>query len=412
MDYQQTLEWLFQQLPMYQRVGKSAYKADLSATEQMDKYLGHPHQHFPSIHVAGTNGKGSTCHILASILMEAGYTVGLYTSPHLIDFRERIKINGKKVEKKYVTHFVKLHREYFERNQHSFFEMTVGMAFSYFAERQVDIAIIETGMGGRLDSTNIITPLVSVITSIGKDHTAFLGNTLTKIAEEKAGIIKSGKPVVIGERRALLRSRFRESANAKNAPCTIVNHRKAPRQTDLLGNYQRFNVRTAVQSIEVLQKHSRFKITNDQIEEGCRKVIENTGLLGRYQVLADTPKTVADVAHNPAGIQAVLQQVMAEEYAELHVVMGVVNDKDVAALMDYLPKTAQFYLSRPDVPRGMPVEQLADYFKSGGRSFQTYDTVRNAYTAARETAGEQDFILVTGSVFTVAEVLDNEQEEN
>ncbi|GAK98067.1 dihydrofolate synthase [Nonlabens tegetincola] len=389
---------------MYQKVGKVAYKADLSNIQKLDKHLKHPHHSFPSIHVAGTNGKGSTCHILASVLQEAGYKVGLYTSPHLRDFRERIKINGKPCEKQFVVDFISLNKDFFESNQLSFFEMTVGMAFQYFKERQVDIAIIEVGLGGRLDSTNIITPLISVITSIDKDHTAILGNTLPKIAMEKAGIIKPNVPVVVGERRSLLRSRFRESAQNINAPYHQVNHKLKAPVSDLSAWYQKDNLRTALTTLKLLDALYAFNIDENHIKKGCNKVSINTSFYGRYTKLSTHPLVIADTAHNVAGVKALMKQINKEQFDKLYIVIGMVSDKDALKVIKLLPPTAYFILTQATVSRAMPVEVLSKYFEELNRSFEVIDDVKTAKKVAIEKAQEGDAVIVTGSTFVVAEI--------
>ncbi|MGJ8685598.1 MAG: bifunctional folylpolyglutamate synthase/dihydrofolate synthase [Nonlabens sp.] len=405
MNYPQTLEWLFSQLPMYQRVGKAAYKANLDNTILLDNHLGNPHHSFQTIHVAGTNGKGSTCHMIASVLQEAGYKVGLYTSPHLKDFRERIRINGEVVAQDFVVEFVAAHQDFFKDNQLSFFEMTVGMAFQYFKHEKVDIAIIETGLGGRLDSTNIITPLVSVITSIDKDHVAMLGNTLLKIAGEKAGIIKAKTPVVVGERRSMLRKRFRESAIQKNAPYHQVNHRLKVLPSDLKGSYQKDNARTAITALNVLKENTQFEFTQEQLEKGLLHVVKNSGLRGRYELLQREPRVIAETAHNPAGIKTLVKQLGNETYNQLHIVLGMVADKDVSQVLSLLPSNALYHISKPDVPRGMDVEVLATFFDENKLNYKKYTSVNTALEEAKKLAHKDDLIVVTGSVFVVAEVI-------
>lgn len=405
MNYKQTLDWMFKQLPMYQRVGKKAYKANLDNTLALDQYLKHPHYNYPTVHVAGTNGKGSTCHMIASVLQRAGYRVGLYTSPHLKDFRERIRVNGEPCSQNFVVDFIAAHREFFLRQQLSFFEMTVGMAFQYFKESQVDIAVIETGLGGRLDSTNIITPLVSVITSIDKDHTAILGNTLTKIASEKAGIIKPNVPVVVGELRGWLRARFRESAINKHASYYQVNHRKKALESDLKGHYQQYNIRTAVKTVEVLQEVSDFEISSKDIIEGFKNVKTTTGLRGRYETLQSNPRVIVETAHNPAGIKELTKQLDQEDFNELRIVLGAVSDKDISQVIELLPKNAIYYLCAPAVPRAMDVDQLATYFAASQKNFELNSSVSGALKKAVQDSKCDDLIIVTGSVFVVAEVV-------
>ncbi len=405
MDYSRTLEWLFNQLPMYQRVGKAAYKANLDNTILLDNHLGNPHLYFPSIHVAGTNGKGSTCHMIASVLQEAGYKVGLYTSPHLKDFRERIRINGSMISEDFVIDFVNNHKTFFENNQLSFFEMTVGMAFQYFKEQEVDIAVIETGLGGRLDSTNIITPLVSVITNIDKDHVAMLGNTLIDIAGEKAGIIKRKVPVIIGERRAVLRDRFRESAMKKKSPYHQVNYRLKPFATDLKGDYQKYNVRVAQTALNVLGQSSGFEISLSQLKIGLLNVVSNTGLRGRYELLQDQPRVIAETAHNKAGIKTLVKQLKLEEFKQLHIVMGMVSDKDVDQVLSLMPNNASYYIAKPNVIRGMEIDVLSSFFKKHLFNFKKFNSISDALNDAKSLAHKDDLIVVTGSVFVVAEII-------
>lgn len=405
MNYQETLQWMFSQLPMYQRVGKQAYKANLDNTLLLDRYLKQPHNSYPTIHVAGTNGKGSTCHMIASILQQAGYKVGLYTSPHLKDFRERIRVNGIPCSEQYVTSFIDQHRTFLEQHKLSFFEMTVGMAFDYFKQQQVDIAVIETGLGGRLDSTNIIQPLVSVITAIDKDHTAILGNTLSKIASEKAGIIKSNTPVVVGERRGWLRARFRESAIRQNASFYAVDHRVKAIPSDLTAAYQKDNSRTAVTAIKVLTSTTDFHVLDHDIQLGLSKVISSTGLRGRYEVLSTRPRVIIDTAHNPAGIKSLLKQLQNESYKHLHIVIGLAADKDASQLVTMLPEQATYFLCQAKVPRAMSVQQLATYFKDKPNVLICTKSVSAALQTACGNAKEGDLVLVTGSVFVIAEII-------
>jgi dihydrofolate synthase/folylpolyglutamate synthase len=405
MTYQDTVNWMFSQLPMYQRQGKTACKEDLSNTLKLSDYLHNPESKFKSIHVAGTNGKGSTSHMLASILQEAGYKVGLYTSPHLKDFRERIKINGKEVSKQFVIGFVKRNRSFLELNRLSFFEMTVGMAFDYFAKQKVDIAIVEVGLGGRLDSTNIITPEVSVITNIGLDHTQFLGNTLEAIAGEKAGIIKDNVPIVIGETQPETEQIFINIAKRKNAKIVFADKAiKEYFQSDLEGNYQEKNIKTVLQTIKELQQKG-FVVTRKHVETGLSNIVKNTGLKGRWQVLQERPKVICDTAHNREGINAVVKQLLAEKYKSLHIVFGVVNDKDLSTLLDLLPKKAMYYLCKPNISRGMDAEELKQNFKQLGFNAESYTSVNNAFQGALKNANTNDLIFVGGSTFVVAEII-------
>jgi dihydrofolate synthase/folylpolyglutamate synthase len=346
VNYREAVAWLFVQLPMYQRQGKAAYKADLKNIELLTNHLDKPHLKFKSVHIAGTNGKGSSSHMLASILQEAGYSVGLYTSPHLKDFRERIRINGKMISKYHVSQFVTVNKEFFEKHQLSFFEMTVGLAFSYFAKKKVDIAIVEVGLGGRLDSTNIINPELSLITNIGLDHTQFLGNTLTAIAKEKAGIIKENTPIVISEYQKETFTVFKETAKELNAPLFLAaNKINKDYQTDLLGAYQQLNIKGVIQAIQLL-KDKGFNISETKIEKGLQKVKSNTGLIGRWDVLQLKPKVVCDTAHNKEGLSIVMKQLLKEKYRRLHIVLGFVNDKDLNLVLPLFPDSADYYFCR------------------------------------------------------------------
>ncbi|AUC80613.1 folylpolyglutamate synthase/dihydrofolate synthase family protein [Lacinutrix sp. Bg11-31] len=405
MTYQDTVNWMFSQLPMYQNQGKSAYKVDLSNTILLAKHLDNPENKFKSIHVAGTNGKGSTSHMLASVLQEAGYKVGLYTSPHLKDYRERVKINGKEISKQFVIQFVKRNKSFFEENALSFFEMTVGLAFEYFAKQKVDVAIIEVGLGGRLDSTNIITPEVSVITNIGLDHTQFLGNTLESIAKEKAGIIKSNIPVVIGETQIETKEVFNKIARNNNAKIIFADNAETKKyESDLKGNYQDKNIKTVVQTINEIQLKG-FNVSKQSIKDGLLKVVNNTGLLGRWQILNENPKVICDTAHNREGLKIVMDQLQNEEYNNLHIIFGVVNDKDLDLIIDLLPINAIYYLCKPNISRGLNIKKLEDYFKSNNLIFKAYNSVNEAYKNAKLSADIKDLIYIGGSTFVVAEII-------
>lgn len=406
MTYQETVQWMFAQLPMYQKQGKTAFKKDLSNTLALAKHLKHPEHKFKSIHVAGTNGKGSTSHMLASVLQEAGYNVGLYTSPHLKDFRERIKINGVEVSKQYVIGFIKRNKSFLKAQELSFFEMTVGLAFDYFAKQKVDIAIIEVGLGGRLDSTNIITPEVSVITNIGLDHTQFLGNTLPKIAAEKGGIIKHNIPVVVGETQSETVSVFTTLAEKHNAEIVFADQEVTAAYTsDLTGNYQYKNIKTVVQTIKVLNRKGKYTVTKEQLKKGLLNVVKNTQLLGRWQILQEQPKVICDTAHNKEGLTYTMQQLQQEQYEELHIVFGVVNDKDLQSVFGILPKKATYYLCKPNIPRGMDVQQLKTEFQAEGFTAQVCNSVKEAHTLALASAKKEDVIYIGGSTFVVAEVV-------
>ncbi len=405
MNYQDTLSWMFQQLPMYQNKGKSAFKKDLSNTHKFSKHLGEPHLEFKSIHVAGTNGKGSTSHMLASIFQEAGYKVGLYTSPHLKDFRERIRINGQVVSKQFVIGFIKRNKQFLAENTLSFFEMTVGMAFDYFAKQKVDIAIIEVGLGGRLDSTNIITPQLSIITNIGFDHMQFLGDTLKMIAGEKAGIIKPHVPVVIGETQIETQSVFELKAQQSNAKIYFADEAiDNVLESDLKGSYQIHNIKTVIQSIEVL-KALGHNISKSDLQRGLLNVIKNTGLQGRWQVMGTEPKIICDTAHNKESLFYVMQQIASEDYNKLHIVFGVVNDKDVSAILPLLPKKATYYLCKPNVQRGLDAKILEGIFLKNQYVAQAFESVEDALNRAKCESGKDDLIYVGGSTFVVAEII-------
>ncbi|MCH8534431.1 MAG: bifunctional folylpolyglutamate synthase/dihydrofolate synthase [Flavobacteriaceae bacterium] len=410
MNYQQTLDWLFHQLPMYQRQGASAYKIDLTNIKLLSKYLNHPEQKFKSIHVGGTNGKGSTSHMLASILQEAGYRVGLYTSPHLVDFRERIKVDGQLISEEAVVDFVAQNKSFFETNALSFFEMTVGMAFQFFAKQKVDIALIEVGLGGRLDSTNIITPEVSVITNISLEHTEFLGDSLAEIAFEKGGIIKPKTPCVIGEYNEQTYPVFRSLAKLNESELLLAEQDlpKETWQTDLKGNYQQKNIQTVLKTIEVLNVKN-WKITEADITSGLQNVVNHTGLLGRWQVCEEDPKLICDTAHNASGLQLVMQQLEEENYHHLHIILGVVKEKKLDLILGLLPLHASYYFTCPSIPRRLPAEDLeeqANYFHLKGKA---YKNVELAYAAAKRKAKKEDLIFIGGSTFTVADFLNFKQ---
>ncbi|MBL7137842.1 MAG: bifunctional folylpolyglutamate synthase/dihydrofolate synthase [Bacteroidales bacterium] len=419
MNYKETLSWLYSHLPMYQRIGAAAYKANLDNTIALCNLLGNPQNSFRSVHVAGTNGKGSVSHMLASILQEHGLKTGLYTSPHLKDFRERIRVNGSMIPKRNVTRFINKYREAFEEIRPSFFEMTVGLAFEHFRQESVDIAVVEVGMGGRLDSTNIITPLVSVITNISFDHMQFLGDTLEKIAIEKAGIIKPGIPVVIGETQPELESLFRK--RARQVGSKIVFADQLPRyeirdarnaiqdpassiQDPLHGHYQKKNIITSLGVINLLNQ-TGYKISKKSIHKGIRNVTENTGLQGRWQVLSQTPLTICDIGHNEAGIREVVQQLSKTPHQQLHMVFGLVNDKEISHILHLLPTEATCYFCKADIPRGLDAKELHIQAEKQGLKGTFYRSVREALTAARNTATPDDLIFIGGSTFVVAEAL-------
>ena len=389
---------------MYQRVGKAAYKADLSNTIKLIEHLDNPHESFKSVHVAGTNGKGSTSHMLASVLQEAGYKVGLYTSPHLKDFRERIKTNGALIPKRTVSSFISKHQKFFEENQLSFFEMTVGLAFDYFRKEKVDIAIIEVGLGGRLDSTNVITPEVSVITNIGLDHTQFLGTTLPEVAREKAGIIKHKIPVVIGETLPETKPIFEEITKEKESPIIYAEKNDEVFTTDLLGDYQKKNVKPVIEVIELLNK-TDWNISEKHLVKGLLSTVKNTGLLGRWQILSNQPKVICDTAHNKEGLTIVMNQLQKESYKSLHIVLGAVNDKNLDKILPLFPKNARYYFCCPKVIRGLPVKELKDAARDFNLDGNAYNSVKEAYTKALENADKDDLVYVGGSTFVVAEII-------
>ena len=403
MNYEQTLQWMFAQLPMYQQKGKVAYTNKLDNIRVFAAYLHHPEQQFKSIHVAGTNGKGSCSHMLASILQEAGYTVGLYTSPHLQDFRERIKINGKVIAKDAVVDFIAKHQDFLEQHQLSFFEMTVAMAFSYFAEQQVDIAIIETGLGGRLDSTNIIIPEVCLITNIGLDHTHILGDTLAKIATEKAGIIKRNVPIVISEYKETTLSVFKKTAKENNAPLFLVDEFIIKDyNTDLLGNHQKKNIKGVV---TIVKRLKGFEVEEHHIEKGLQNVVKNTGLQGRWQQLQKNPNVFCDIAHNKEALEIVIHQIKQESFDTLHIVLGFVRDKDLAEMLPLFPKDAIYYFCSPNVPRGLAAAVLQKKAVIFDLKGSIYKSVTEAYKTALENATTSDFIFIGGSTFVVSEIL-------
>jgi len=437
MNYKQTLDYLYTQLPMFQRIGAAAYKADLNNTLAICKLLHNPENKFKSIHVAGTNGKGSTSHMLAAVFQQAGYKTGLYTSPHLKDFRERIKINGKEIPKKYITGFVEKHKTDFEKIEPSFFEWTVGLAFNYFAEQKVDIAIIEVGLGGRLDSTNVVKPLLSLITNISYDHINLLGNTLPKIAKEKAGIIKPKVPVVISQTQATVKKVFTEKAKAAKSKIYFADnvfiHQKEnylPEKSltkhsykkgkefvsilsDLPGTYQRYNIAGVLTALNILKQD--FKIKDKHVTKALSNVKKLTGLHGRWELLSKHPRVIADTGHNKDGILKVMECVDREFQSKivkgkLHVVFGAVNDKDVSNIFALLKTNkhfsiATYYFCKPNIPRGMELNVLYKAAKQQGIKGKTYPSVKDALHAAKKTAKANELVFVGGSTFTVAEVV-------
>ena len=405
LDYSQTVEWMFQQLPMFQRVGTTAFKKDLTNIILLSEHLNDPEKKFKSIHVAGTNGKGSTSHMLASIFQETGYKVGLYTSPHLKDYSERIKIDGKEIPEGEVVNFISKNKEFLMQHQLSFFEMSVGMAFNYFANQNVDIAIIEVGLGGRLDSTNIITPELSVITNIGLDHTAMLGGTLEEIAGEKAGIIKKGVPVVIGENQPETKRVFQEKAKLSNSEIIFAQDEVFTSLTsDLIGFYQKHNIQTVVTAVNYLEKQG-WKISSEDIKNGLLRVRRNTGLRGRWDVLQESPKVICDTAHNAEGLKYVMEQLKLESFEKLHIVLGVVNDKDLDKVLPLFPKEATYYFCKPDIPRGLEEIELQKAAKKFNLTGNIFPSVNAAYQEALSKSTLSDVIYVGGSTFVVAEVI-------
>ncbi len=404
MNYKQTVDWLYEKLPMFQRAGVSAYKKDLGNITALMYHLGNPHTQFKSIHVAGTNGKGSTSHLLASVLQDSGYKTGLTTSPHLKDFRERIRVNGKICPEEFIIEFVRKNGEFIESLKASFFEVSIAMAFEYFAKEKVDIAVIETGLGGRLDSTNIITPVLSVITNIGLDHMSILGDTLPEIALEKAGIIKPNIPVVIGESNTEIHSVFVQKAKETGSEIVFAEDFNHPEyESDLIGIYQKKNKKTVLTAIDVLRK-SGFEIPEKSILKGFLQVISTTGLRGRWEILQKNPLIVADTAHNPHGLVEIKKQLEITDYENLHLVLGFVNDKDVLSILNFFPSTAHYYFSAPDVPRKLLIEELKKIIPESWKA-NYYRTVKEALIAAKTSAQSQDLIYIGGSTFVVAEVI-------
>lgn len=435
MNYQKTLDYIYRSLPMYQRIGGAAYKADLDNTNLLDAHFGHPHRKFHTIHIAGTNGKGSTSHMIASVLQQAGYKTGLYTSPHLVDFRERIRIDGKKIAKEKVVEFIGRHKELFERIRPSFFEMTVAMAFDYFAGEGIDVAVVEVGMGGRLDSTNIIDPLLSVITNIGYDHVQFLGNSLAEIAAEKAGIIKSNTPVVIGEAVEETKPVFLEKARQMHAPVFFAQElfsilrtdiengvqlfdieKKSDGTcikigTDLLGHYQQKNVVIVLAALEVLHHQGTLTFSPQDVEQGLLCTSQQTSLQGRWQVLRRKPLVVCDTGHNAEGFACLLPQIRTVPHRKLFMVLGFVSDKDVDKVLSMLPGDARYIFTRASIPRAMDETLLSDRASQHGLKGETAASVKEAYRRALSLAQEDDMVFVGGSTFVVADVLALHEDE-
>ena len=403
MNYDETVDWLFNQLPVYQVDGVFKYKVNLDPIVRLCSHLNNPHLNFHSIHVAGTNGKGSSSHMLSSILQEAGYKVGLYTSPHLKDFKERIKINGKLIDKQFVTDFVESNFDFFSSNNISFFEMTVAMAFDYFSKSKVDIAVIETGLGGRLDSTNIINPLVSLITNVGLDHQEFLGDSLSKIAKEKAGIIKKNVPVVISEFQENIHSVFEQKATNLNADIYLADS-KIHFKSDLKGSFQNKNIAGVVKTLSLLKD---FHIPKSSIENGLLNVIKNTGLMGRFQVINKEPHVICDVGHNTEAFREIINQISSIKFYKLRLVLGFVKGKDYDKILDLLPKSAIFYFCSPKINRGLELEKLKIYSVNNELNSSFHSSAVNAYQSALNSSLKNDLIFIGGSNFIVSEVFEN-----
>nr|WP_314561742.1 folylpolyglutamate synthase/dihydrofolate synthase family protein [uncultured Capnocytophaga sp.] len=404
MNYQETVAWMFAQLPMFQTQGRSALNNKLDKTIAFTQHLGNPEQKIRTVHIAGTNGKGSSSSMIASVLQEAGYKVGLYTSPHLKDFRERIKINGEQIPQSYVVNFIAHNQSFLQAHQLSFFEMTVGMAFSYFFDEKVDIAVIEVGLGGRFDSTNIIIPEVSLITNISKDHTDILGDTLAKIAFEKAGIIKHQVPVVISEYNPETAPVFTQRAKEEQAPIIFANTIETDLTTDLQGIYQKKNIKGVIAVLELLI-HKGWDISPENITNGLQHVVRNTHLEGRWQTLSTQPTVVCDTGHNVGGLTYVMQQLAKQNYTHLHIVVGFVKEKDVNGVLELFPKEATYYFCSPHIARGLSVDTLKEIATAKGLKGEAYLSVQQALQAAKAQALPTDFIFVGGSTFVVAEVV-------
>lgn len=412
MNYQETIDYLFNSTPVFEKIGAQAYKPGLQNTQALDEYFGHPHKQYKTIHVAGTNGKGSCSHTLAAVLQSLGYKVGLYTSPHLVDFRERIRVNGECMPEQYVIDFVEENRAFFEPLHPSFFELTTAMAFKYFAEQKVDYAVIEVGLGGRLDCTNIITPILSIITNISFDHTQFLGNTLEKIAHEKAGIIKPEVPIIIGEYNEATWPVFKEMATLKDAPILLAEDTKALWDVDmeLKGSYQEKNKKTIFAALSSLQQF--MPITEEAVKRGFSQVCELTGLRGRWEKLADKPLTICDTGHNVAGWTYLAPQISKIKSNTKHLVFGMVDDKDVNHVLELISQNihhdiVKFYWAQPTTKRAIQVERLQELAMKYGLSGKAYPSVEEAYMTAKTEAKEDDFIFIGGSSYVVADLLSN-----
>ncbi len=397
---------MFNKLPMYQNVGESAYKKDLSNIILICDHLNNPQNNFKSIHVGGTNGKGSCSHMLSSILQEAGYNVGLYTSPHLVDFRERVRINGDMISKDSVSKFMHVNFDFFESNNLSFFEMTVGLAFDYFSKNKVDIAIIEVGMGGRLDSTNIINPILSVITNISLDHTKFLGTNITDIAQEKAGIIKENTPVVVGETQNETKSIFIDTAKSKSSEIVFADQFNYENfDCDLKGNYQKKNIKTVLKSVEFIQNTS-FKISQKHIKNGLKSIFKNTGLMGRWQIISNNPIIICDTAHNEAAIRMVVSQLIRLDYLNLHFIIGFSNDKNLEKISKIFPKDSKYYFVQSKVGRARNAREVRDIFKLNNRHGDIFESIKTTIEYVKGLSNKNDVIFIGGSTFVVSEIFD------
>ena len=405
MNYKETVNWLFNQLPVYQRDGFLKYKLDLSTISSVCNSLENPQKNFKSIHVAGTNGKGSTSHMLASIFIESGYKVGLYTSPHLSDFRERIRINGKMIPQPNVVSFVEKNLVYFQENKISFFEMTVAMAFDYFSNEKVDIAIIETGLGGRLDATNIIDPILSVITNIGLDHQVFLGESIREIAKEKAGIIKRGKPVVISEYQPLIHDIFFDRSKELESDLYLAKDSVLKDySSDLKGSFQKKNIQGVVKSISVLKE---YEISDNNIEKGLLNVVKNTGLRGRWEIINHNPKTIIDVGHNSEAFQLNIEEIKKTSFNKLRIVIGFVEGKDYKKILNLFPKNTFFYLCQPKIKRALSVKEIFSYCENNGLKSKLFMSVKSAYENCKNESNENDLIFICGSNFVISELIEN-----
>jgi len=397
---------MFKRLPMYQNIGESAYKKDLSNIKLICNHLNNPQDNFKSIHVGGTNGKGSCSHMLSSILQQAGLKVGLYTSPHLVDFRERIRINGRMISKKFVEDFMNGNLDFFESNNLSFFEMTVGMAFHYFSNENVDIAIIEVGMGGRLDSTNIINPELSIITNISLDHTKFLGDNIIDIAKEKAGIIKNNIPVVIGESQNEIDNIFKEISKLNGSDIYFANeYAFSNYDCDLKGNYQKKNITTVLKSVQLLNNIG-YEINNIHLQNGLKNIVKNTGLQGRWQVIQNKPLIICDTAHNEAALKEVISQLINLDYSNLHMIIGFSDDKDLDKIAKLFPENSKYYFVKPKVDRGKDSQEVKQIFQSYNRTGTIHKSVPEAIIHIKKTCSQEDVIFIGGSTFVVSEIFE------